>query len=316
MKSLPALVFMGTGSFCVPSLETLAGAGHPILGVITRPGRPAGRGRRLADPPAAVEGRRLGLTVLQPERPGDPGTVEAVRKLAPDLIVAAAYGAYIPAALIESAHLGAINLHPSLLPRYRGAAPVAWALINGDAETGVCVHYLAEEVDAGDVLASRALAIDPEDDRASLEARLARAGAVLLAETAAAIASGTARAVPQDHSRAVAAPRLRKEDGRIDWTLASAAAVNRIRGLHPWPGSFTVLPAGGREREVRILRARAVPGDWGAPGTVHVPERERLVVAAGSGAVEITEIQVPGKKALTAPEFLRGYPPVEGGKAR
>jgi len=299
------VVFLGTARGSLPALSALAGSSHELIGVVTRPDRPAGRGLRRQAPPVKASAEKLGVRVFQPERLHDPGFLAELRLLAPDLLAATAFGALIPPQVLALPPRGAINLHPSLLPRYRGAAPVAWALINGDLRTGASVHYLTSEVDAGDVLDARAVAILPGEDRDSLEKRLFELGAELLLAAVDALAAGAARAVPQDPAGVVRAPRLSKADSPLDWRLPAERIVNRVRGLNPWPGASTRLPLETGEREVKVIRARALERGEGAPGRI-VSISGELVIGAGQGAVAIERLQCPGKSPLDAASFLRG----------
>ncbi len=304
------IVFMGTPEFALESLNRLA-AGEEVAAVITRPDRPAGRGRRPVPPPVKTRAEELGLRVLQPARLSSPEFLAAVGELKPELFVVSAYGRFIPASLLELAGRGGINLHPSLLPRYRGAAPIQWALINGEEETGVSVISVAERMDAGDIWARKTLKIAPEDNAATLSRKLAREGGILLAEVVGKIGRGEIAPRPQDEKLATLAPRLTKEDGRIDWFRPAGEIVNRVRGLCPWPGTFTTLP-GRRGRTLKILAAEAVGTEGGRPGEILRAEGEELVAAAGEGAVRIRELQLEGKRALPTGEFLRGCRPAVG----
>ncbi len=298
------IVFMGTPEFALEGLERLT-AEAEVAAVITRPDRPAGRGRRPVPPPVKVRAEELGLRVLQPAGLSSPEFLTAAGELKPELFVVSAYGRFIPASLLELAGHGGINLHPSLLPRYRGAAPIQWALINGEEETGVSVISVAERMDAGDIWAQKTVRIAPEDNTATLSRKLAREGGELLAEVVTRMKTGEIAPRPQDERLATLAPRLTREDGRIDWSRPAGEIVNRIRGLHPWPGTFTTLP-GRRGRNLKILAAGAVGMEGGRPGEILRAEGGELVAAAGEGAVRIRELQLEGKRPLPAGKFLRG----------
>lgn len=302
------IIFMGTPVFALEGLERLVEGRFEVAAVITRPDRPAGRGRKPAPSPVKVRGRELGLKILQPADTADPETLAAVRKIEPDLFVVSAYGKFIPAGLLALAPRGGINLHPSLLPRYRGAAPIQWALINGERETGVSVISVAERMDAGDIWAQKPVAIRPEDNAGTLSRRLAREGGLLLAEVAGKMKRGEITPRPQDESRATVAPRLTKKDGRIDWRRPAAEIANRIRGLYPWPGSFTFLPPGLGGRTLKIIAVEPAESPGGKPGEILRVEKTDLVVAAGKGALRIRQLQLEGKQPLPAEDFLRGCP--------
>ncbi|MDR5683020.1 MAG: methionyl-tRNA formyltransferase [Armatimonadota bacterium] len=293
------VLFLGTPSFALPSLEALASR-HGVVAVITQPDRPAGRGRRLTPPPVAVRARELGIPVLQPDRLRD---VRAqVEALAPDLGVTVAYGKIIPRWLLDLPAHGCINLHPSLLPKYRGASPIQRAILHGDAVTGVTVIRQTAELDAGDILAQREVPILPDDTAGTLEARLAQVGARLLVEVVDAIGRGEARPAPQDPAAASYFGKLTKEDGRIDWTHPAAQIERHIRAMEPWPKAFTFR---GGER-VAIRRGRVV-SDEGAPGCVLRLTEEGFVVGTGEGALEVVEVQPASGRRMSAADYARGH---------
>jgi methionyl-tRNA formyltransferase len=298
------VVFLGSGAFAVPSLEALLDRGHDVAALVTQPDREKGRGRTLAATPtkAVAEGR--GLPVLQPRRIKDPAAIEALRALRPDVQVVVAYGQILPRAVIDIPPLRTVNVHSSLLPRYRGAAPIHWAVVNGEAETGVTTMLIDEGLDTGPTLLARSTPIRPEETSPELEQRLARIGAEILLETLDGLAAGTLNAQPQDHARATLAPILKKEDGRIDWSRPAEEIGRRIRGLQPWPGTVTGW-AGG---ELKVLRARVdpIPGD-GKPGTVLAVDPEGIVVAAGGGtALRLLDVQPESRRPMPAPAFAAG----------
>jgi methionyl-tRNA formyltransferase len=297
------IVFLGTPEFAVATLERAFAAGHEIAAVVTQPDRPKGRGRQLAAPPVKETALRLGLTVHQPERVRTPETIELLRGLNPDAMVVVGYGKIIPQAIIDIPRYGIVNVHASLLPRYRGAAPVQWAIARGETVTGVTTMRIDAGLDTGDILMQRETAIGPEETAVELARRLAAMGADLLVETLAGLERGEIVPRPQDSAEATFAPVLKKEDGRIDWTLTAAEIANRIRGFTPWPGCFTHL----RGKAIEISRARATAGAAGEPGSVH-PIRGRLVVTCGEGtALEILEVQMEGRKRMDAAAFQNGY---------
>ena len=298
---------MGTPEFALPGLERLA-AQEEVAAVITRPDRPAGRGKKPSPPPARIRAEELGLKVFQPAGLGGSGIRDAVREIGPDLFVVSAYGKFIPAGFLRLAGRGGINLHPSLLPRYRGAAPIQWALINGEKETGVSVISVAEKMDAGEIWDQRKVAIRPEDNAETLARKLAREGGVLLAEVVGKMETGEITPRPQDENLATFAPRLAKEDGRIDWRRPAEEIANRVRGFYPWPGTFTCLPADRGGRIVKILAAEPLPPSGGNPGEVLPAGKEELVIAAGVGALRVLRLQLEGKQVHPAGAFLRGCP--------
>lgn len=296
------LLYMGTPDFAVPALESLVAAGFPPVAVVTGPDRPRGRGRQVTPTPVKAAAERLGLhPILQPESVRDPAFAEAVAALAPDVIAVVAFK-ILPPAVYEQARLGAFNLHASLLPRYRGAAPINRALMDGAAETGVTTFFLRPQVDTGDVILRRRLAVGPDETAGELHDRLARLGAEAVVETVRRIAQGTATTQPQDGAEATPAPKLFKDDARIDWGAGAAAVHNHVRGLSPSPGAWTHHG----KTLLKVYRTRPVAAQ-GAPGTV-CEAGERLVVACGTGGVELLEVQQEGKRRLLASDFLRGYP--------
>lgn len=302
------ILFMGSAAFAVPTLQALAASTHRVLEVVAQPDKPAGRGRHLTPCPVAAAARELGLPLYQPASVRKPEPLEHFRTLSPELIVIVAYGKILPPELLSIPKRGAINVHASLLPRYRGAAPINWAIANGERESGVTTMFINEELDAGDLLLSAATPIGADEDAAALYERLAPMGAELLLTTLEKLGRGEITPVPQEHSKATFAPILRKEDGRIDWSLPAHAIFNRIRGFAPWPGAFTTF-------EGRLLRIhRALPSEepqQHLPGTV-IEGSRRLVVAAGAGSLELLEVQPEGGRRMPVVDFLRGHAIAEG----
>lgn len=295
------VVFLGTPGFAIPSLEALLRT-HDVVAVVTQPDRPSGRGRRLTPPPVAAFARARGIPVLQPARLRAPEVVEQLRALRPDVIVTVAYGRIIPKEILDLPPLGPINLHPSLLPKYRGASPIAAAILHGETETGVTVMYQSAELDAGDIILQRRVPIAPEDTARTLEARLAREGAEALVEALALVAEGRAPRIPQEGAGSTYAGKLEKSHGRLDWTQSAARLVNVIRAMDPWPSAFTHH----RGRLLKVWRARALPGVAGAPGEVLAVGEEGIVVGAGDGALLLLEVQPEGGRRMTAAEYARG----------
>ncbi len=295
------IVFMGSAALAVPSLEAILDAGKDeVVGVVSQPDRPAGR-RRVPSPcPLKAFADARNLNVLAPEKIGAPESVAALAALEPDLFVVVAYGQYIPTRVIELAPHEAINVHPSLLPKYRGSAPIQWAIANGDRETGVSIIYLAKKMDAGDILRQAVHPIGDDDTSATLHDKLARFGAGLLLRAIDDIRNGAVERTVQDEAQAVEIRKLSKEDGAIDWLQPAATIRNRIRAFDPWPGSTFKLPGG---QVSKVWKAELEEGG-GQPGELL---DDRLLVAAGEGALRLLEIQPPGKKRMPAASFLNGY---------
>jgi methionyl-tRNA formyltransferase len=299
------VVFLGSGPFAVPSLEALLAAGHEVAALVTQPDREKGRGRALAATPTKVVAERRGVPVLQPRRIKDPQAIEELRALGPEVQVVVAYGQILPRSIIDIPRLGTVNVHSSLLPRYRGAAPIHWAVVNGERETGVTTMLIDEGLDTGPTLIARSTPIGPEETAPELEARLARIGAEVLIETLDGLARGTLAARPQDHANATLAPILEKEDGRIDWSVPAEAIARRVRGLLPWPGTVTSW-AGG---ELKVLRARVEPAAAreDPPGAIVSVDRDGIVVAAGGGSrLRLLDVQPESRKAMAASSFAAG----------
>jgi methionyl-tRNA formyltransferase len=295
-------VYLGTPEFSRRVLARLERRHRPVL-VVTQPDRPAGRGRRASAPPVKEHSQAAGIPVLQPERLRDEGFLEQVRRSGAAVGVVVAYGAYLPPPLLEALPLGFVNLHPSLLPRYRGAAPVNRAIMAGDEITGVTVIRVTGKMDAGPILAQRATVVEPEETAGELLLRLAEPGAELLAGVLDGLSTVGVGEVLQDDALATLAPKLDKEEGRIRWKAPAAEIVNLVRGTDPWPGAFTFH----RRTLVKVLRARVSGASGGPPGRILSADAiSGLTVAAGSGSVELLRLQKEGGQALAAGEFLRG----------
>jgi methionyl-tRNA formyltransferase len=304
------LVFSGTPSFAVPTLETLARAGHSIPLVVTQPDRPRGRGMQVAVSPVKDAATRLGLAVAQPAAIKNNAEFrDQLAAIRPDAIIVVGYGRIIPQWMIDLPRLGNLNLHASLLPKYRGAAPIQWAIANGESVTGVTTMRIDAGLDTGDILMQREIPIGAEDTTETLGPKLASIGANLMVETLRGLDSGQVRPTPQDHSQATLAPILKKEDGRIDFARPAQDLFNRLRGFQPWPGAFTIL----KDKTLQVHRAQpARPAATLAPGQVAV-EGTRLLVGCGQDtALELIEIQLEGKRRMTAQEFINGYRPKSG----
>ncbi|MEW5946592.1 MAG: methionyl-tRNA formyltransferase [bacterium] len=297
------IVFMGTPEFARRSLEALIGAGFEVALVVTQPDRPAGRGRAPSAPPVGKYAREKGLAVIQPEKPAL--ALEDLAAAEPDCIVVVAYGHILPGRVLEIPRLGCVNLHASLLPAYRGAAPIQWAIIRGETVTGVTTILMDEGMDTGPVLMRREAHISPEDTAGTLGDRLAAAGASLLADTAAGLRDGVITPEPQDHSKATYCAPLRKEDGHIDWRRSAAEIANLARGCDPWPSAFTFH----RGKMLKIWKAepRGDTREGVPPGAVVEAGPGGVLVAAGAGTVLIREVQLEGRRRMTVEPFLRGY---------
>jgi methionyl-tRNA formyltransferase len=297
------VVFLGSGAFAIPSFEALIDAGHDVVALVTQPDRAKGRGRTLTPPPLKPVAVAGGVPVHQPRKVRDPAAVETLRALTPDVQVVVAYGQILPRSVIDIPPRGTVNVHGSLLPRYRGAAPIQWAVVNGERETGVTTMLIDEGLDTGPTLLSRSTAIGAEETSADLETRLAVLGAQVLLETLAGIGAGTLKPVPQDHARATLAPIIKKEDGRLDWTMPAEALSRRVRGFHPWPGTFTTWQG----QPLKVLRARADADGPSEPGAIMAADREGLVVGCGQGTrLRLLEVQPESRRAMTAAAFAAG----------
>lgn len=299
------ILFMGTPDFAVPSLEALVAAGHEVVGVFSQPDKPKNRGMKLQPTPVKCCAQAHGLAVFQPTKLRDGTALETIVQLAPDLIVVAAYGRILPQEILSYPRLGCINVHSSLLPKYRGAAPINWAILNGEETTGVSIMYMAKELDAGDIILQKETPIGPDEDAQALTARLADLGAEALSEAVAAIGNGTAARTPQDESRQTYASMLTKEMSPIDWTRSAREIDCQVRGLIPWPCAACEL-AGQRFKVYRTA-----PGEQtgAAPGTVLSAGKQGIQVACGGGeSLYLTEIQAEGGKRMAAAAYLLGHP--------
>lgn len=296
------LVFLGTPAFAVPTLQAVVAAGHEVLAVVTQPDRPAGRGQQLAVSPVKQAAQALHLPVFQPERVKHPEAVAHLAALAPKAMVIVGYGQIIPQSVIDLAPLGIINVHASLLPRYRGAAPIQWAIARGETLTGVTTMRIDAGLDTGDILLQRETAIGEEETALELAPRLAAMGATLLVETLAGLEAGLIAPRPQDSAQATYAPLLKKEDGLINWNRPAPEIHNRVRGLLPWPGCYT----GFRGQLLHIWKARLGEGGAGKPGALRAAQG-RLWVDCGEGtSLELLEVQLEGRKRMAAGAFLSG----------
>ncbi len=302
------IIFMGTAELACASLHALLQSpDFEVVAVITQPDRPKGRDLKLqasAVKNAAVEAN---IPVLQPQRARDDQFIEQLKQLAPDYIVVIAYGQILPRAILDLPKFGCVNVHTSLLPKYRGAAPIQAALLHGETETGVTIMLMDEGLDTGPILRQRKLAIEPNDDAQTLHDKLADAGAETLVPTLIEFAAGKIQPQPQNHAEATLVKKIKKEDGQLDWTQSAMALHNRIRAFTPWPGAFTFRQTEGRPRLVKIWRAN-VEDAAGTPGSVVRVDNSGIVVACGIGALRIVKLQREGGRQMSAAEFLQGNP--------
>ncbi|MBI9019941.1 MAG: methionyl-tRNA formyltransferase [Verrucomicrobia bacterium] len=298
------VLFFGSAAIGFQTLENLlASSRDELVGVLTQPDRPAGRKLNPVPCPVKTFAEERGVPVFSPEKVGSAESLEVLRKLRADLFVVVAYGQYIPQSVLALPPCGAINLHPSLLPKYRGSSPIQWALANGDSMTGVTILYVSEKMDSGDILCQREVPIGPEDNALTMDPVLAQTGADLLMEAVEQIRSGTVAARPQDDAAAVEVRKLTKEDGRLDWTLPARMLNNRIRGFISWPGCFCEAGSG----RLKVFRARVESGA-GRPGELLDVSGEGPLVATGEDALRLLEVQPEGKRAMDGAAYLRGHP--------
>jgi len=295
------ILFMGTPEFALVSLKKLCESEENVCALVCQPDKPKGRGQKLMPCPSKKWAEENKIIVLQPERCKDCGFVEQVKKMAPDLIVVASFGQILPKDLLEVPKFGAINVHSSLLPKYRGASPIAAAILNGDKETGVTVMQIVEKLDSGPILLQRAIPIEPDDTAGTLHDKLAKLGAELLKEAIDLIKAGKLKPVGQDDSQAVYAPMLKKEQGRIDWKESAEIIHRKIRAFNPWPGAFV----GEGEGLIKIWKAKPSSGK-GPPGEILEAHKKWIEVACGQGSLRILELQPASKKIMSPEAFLAG----------
>jgi methionyl-tRNA formyltransferase len=306
------VLFMGTASFAVPTLRALLASGHEVVGVVTRPDRPAGRGRQVRISPVKQVALEAGIPIHQPEKVRSDDFISLVREMSPDAIVVAAFGQIIPKAILDVPKFGNVNVHASLLPNYRGAAPVHHALFAGETRTGVTTMLMDPGLDTGPILLRREVEILPEDNEGALEARLAEIGAELLLETLEGIEKGTIAPKPQDDSLATKAPSVKKEDCGIDWSRDARTIANRVQGCTPRPGAYTFWQ--GAPLKVWACRAVDDATSVGQPGEILDCAPDGIRAQAGRGVVLIEEVQPENKKRMHAAEFARGYRAGKGSK--
>ncbi|MDH3976160.1 MAG: methionyl-tRNA formyltransferase [Deltaproteobacteria bacterium] len=299
LKGLKA-IFMGTPAFSIPALKALINSECDILAVVTQPDRPVGRGRKISFNPIKELALENNLKTFQPLKVSDGDFIEEMREMKADIFVVVAFGQILPKALIDIPPMGAINIHASLLPAYRGAAPINWAIVKGEKATGVTTMLIDEGLDSGDMLLKSEIIVG-NDDAATLYDKLAKEGARLLIKTIEGLKNKSIKREKQDDALASYAPMLKKEDGLIDWNADAEVIINKVRGLLPWPTAHTAING----RSLKIFKARKKDGR-GKAGTVIIVTKDHFEVAAGSGSVEITELQLEGKKRMSSGDFLRG----------
>ncbi|MFL4616226.1 methionyl-tRNA formyltransferase [Staphylococcus aureus] len=296
------IIFMGTPDFSTTVLEMLI-AEHDVIAVVTQPDRPVGRKRVMTPPPVKKVAMKYDLPVYQPEKLSGSEELEQLLQLDVDLIVTAAFGQLLPESLLALPKIGAINVHASLLPKYRGGAPIHQAIIDGEQETGITIMYMVKKLDAGDIISQRAIEIEQQDDVGSMHEKLSFLGANLLKETLPSIIDGTNDSVVQNESEATFASNINREDEKIDWTLSAEQIYNHIRGLSPWPVAYTVMDDGN----LKIYASRIEKDKTGKPGTIIETTKKAIIVATGSkDAIALTDIQVAGKKRMLAANYLSG----------
>lgn len=298
------IIFLGTPEFAIPTLSALVQSEH-VVAIFTQPDRPKGRGQKFAPPPVKIFAENHKIPCFQPEKIHNKEITERIKSFNPDLMVVVAYGLYIPSKILDIPQYKTINVHPSLLPQYRGAAPMQWALINGDSKTGVTILYVSPEMDAGDMLLQKEFPLDPNSTFESLHNNLSQVGAHLLIETIHGLKNQTLRPIPQDSSKATQAPKLTKEMGHIHWNKSAIEIYNLIRGANPWPGTYTVIQ--GEPLKICSARLLKETGN-GTPGKVSGILEEGMVVETATGQLLLTEVQKPNKRKMTVLEFLRGNP--------
>ncbi len=301
------IVFMGSADFACPAVETLLGSRHSLVGCVTQPDRPKGRHLKLMSCPVKALAEVRGIAVQTPERIAEPVALAAVEALQPEVIVVAAYGQYLPSRLLAMPRLACVNIHPSLLPSYRGAAPIQWAVAGGATVTGVTVLHVSRKMDSGDLILQEVFPIREQETAGSLEPKLAHLGASLLLKALDQLENGTAARIPQDEASVTWARKLEKEDGRMDWRKPAVELHNQVRGFHPWPGSFTQV----ENRRLKILATRVEPTS-GQPGEVLALDEGGPLIACGAGSLRLLDVQPEGRPAMTGRAYLNGVAWVRG----
>lgn len=298
------IVFMGTPDFSVPVLQRILNDGYEVIAVVTQPDRPVGRKRVMTPPPVKVEALKHNIPVYQPEKIRNREDLDQILALNPDLIVTAAFGQILPKELLDAPKLGCINVHASLLPELRGGAPIHYAILEGKKQTGITIMYMAEKLDAGDILTQAAVEIAEDDNVGTLHDKLSAIGSDLLSETLPKLIAGELKGIPQDDAKATFASNIKREQERIDWSASGEDIYNKVRGLNPWPVAYTTL----QDKVLKVWKAEKVTSDaQAAPGEIISREEDGFIVKTGNDtAIKITELQPAGKKKMTSYDYLRG----------
>lgn len=303
------IVYMGTPDFSVPALEALVNAGHEVVGVVTQPDKPKGRGKEIQMTPVKEKALEYKIPVYQPAKAKEPEFVELLRGLKPDAIVVAAFGQILPKSILDLPPLGCINIHASLLPKYRGASPIQYAVINGEEKSGITTMMMAEGLDTGDILDHEELILDSKETGGSLHDKLSLIGGRLILKTLKKLEEGNALRIPQDPAQACYVGMIKKSMGDIDWSMEAASIERLIRGLNPWPSAYTTWNG----RLIKIWEADVVEKEYeGVYGQVAEVDRDRLIIKTGKGGLSIRQLQLQGKKRMDISAFLRGYEIPEG----
>ena len=303
------IVYMGTPDFAVPPLAALVQNGYEVTAVVTQPDKPKGRGKTLLPTPVKEEAMKHDIPVYQPLKVREPEFVETLKKLEPDMIIVAAFGQIIPKAILDMPRFGCVNVHASLLPKYRGAAPIQWAVLNGDQVTGVTTMRMDEGLDTGDMIMKQEVIVDEDETGGSLFDKLSEVGAKLCVKTMEAIENGTAVYTPQDDALATHTGKIQKEMGSIDWSKDAEVIERLVRGLNPWPSAYTRID----DKNLKIWRAKVISHEVkAAPGCILKVTKDELEVQTGNGVLALLEVQLEGKKRMTTDAFLRGYQVTEG----
>jgi methionyl-tRNA formyltransferase len=299
---------MGSGDIGLPSLQWLGSAPNiQLVGVVTQPDKPVGRSQKLTAPPTKELASRLGVPVLQPVKVRKPESVAEIKALSPDLVVVMAYGQILPKSLLEMPKIACINLHASLLPRHRGAAPIQASILAGDRESGITSMHMAEGLDTGDIILEQLIPIHHRETGGSLHDRLAELGPLILEKTVTQLAAGTAPRIPQDESEATYAPKLDRDSGHISWAQAAFQLDRLVRAMNPWPGAYTTLDSAGHSLRLKLHRVLPIHRLAGSPGIVTRHVERGIVVGTGEGSLLLLEVQLEGKRRMSASEFLRGF---------
>src|SRR6476660_9559652 len=299
------IIFMGTPDFAVPSLEALLQSDDTVVGIVTQPDKPKGRGQTMAASPIKQVAEKAGVPIAQPVKMKDPAFLDVLRAWQSDFIVVTAFGRILPQIILDLPSKGCVNVHGSLLPKYRGAGPIQWAVINGERETGITTMMMDAGMDTGAMLLQKRVAIDPDETAGSLSTKLAKVSGPLLIETLRRLKEGTLTPQPQDHSQATMAPLLKKEDGQIDWTASANEIANRIRGLSPWPGAFSY--AGGERWTIWKAHPLQDSSADGEPGTAVAVTKDAVHIATGRGLLAVTELQPANSRRMSVQQYIAGH---------